>query len=59
MLRSIPLRLKLLAALVLPMLVVGGYLYVDITESIERRDVAAAQRQEVDAFQAVSELLAP
>jgi len=55
MLRSIPLRLKLVTALVLPMLVVGGYLYFDITESVERRDVAAAQRLEVDAFQAVSD----
>jgi predicted regulator of Ras-like GTPase activity (Roadblock/LC7/MglB family)/signal transduction histidine kinase len=58
MLRSIPLRLKLLTALVLPMLVVGGYLYVDIVGSLDHRSVAAAQRSEVDAHEAVSEYAA-
>ncbi|MEL6891147.1 MAG: ATP-binding protein, partial [Actinomycetota bacterium] len=56
MLRSIPLRLKLVAALILPMLVVAGYLYVDIDGALERRSVAAAQSDEVEAFQAVATL---
>ncbi|MEM1331922.1 MAG: ATP-binding protein [Actinomycetota bacterium] len=56
MLRSIPLRLKLVTALVLPMLVVAGYLWVDVADSTDRRDVAAAQADEVAAFRAVTEL---
>ncbi len=56
MLRSTPLRWKLVTALVVPMVVVGGYLAVDILDAVERRDVAAAQRSEVDTFEAVSEL---
>ncbi len=56
MLRSTPLRWKLVTALVIPMVVVGGYLTADILDAVERRDVAAAQRAEVDTFEAVSEL---
>jgi HAMP domain-containing protein len=53
-LRSIPLRLKLVAALVLPMLVVAGYLAVNVRSATEQRSVASQQQDEVDHFVAVA-----
>lgn len=55
-LRSIPLRLKLVAALVLPMLVVAGYLGVSIRNSIEQRSDAFAAQTEVNRFVAIASL---
>jgi signal transduction histidine kinase len=46
-LRSIPLRLKLVAALVLPMLIVAGLVAERVDESIDNRGIAS--RQEVEA----------
>lgn len=53
-LRSIPLRLKLVAALVLPMLVVAGYLGVNVRSATEQRSVASQQQDEVGRFVAVA-----
>ena len=53
-LRSIPLRLKLVAALVLPMLVVAGYLAVNIRTSMSERAAAQTQQEDVDRFVAVA-----
>jgi hypothetical protein len=40
-LRSIPLRLKLVAALVLPMLIVAGLVAERVDESIDNRGIAS------------------
>lgn len=53
-LRSIPLRLKLVAALVLPMLVVAGYLGVNVRSATEQRSVASHQQDEVGRFVSVA-----
>lgn len=53
-LRSIPLRLKLVAALVLPMLVVAGYLAINVRSATEQRSIASQEQAEVDHFVAVA-----
>lgn len=53
-LRSIPLRLKLVAALVLPMLVVAGYLGVNVRSATDQRSVASDQQAEVERFASVA-----
>lgn len=53
-LRSIPLRLKLVAALVLPMLVVAGYLGVNVRSATEQRSAASQQQDEVGRFVSVA-----
>lgn len=55
-LRSISLRWKLVVALVLPMLVVAGYLAVSIRTSTADRADARAQQEEVERFVAVASL---
>lgn len=55
-LRSISLRWKLVAALVLPMLVVAGYLAVSIRTSTADRAEARAESAEVERFVAVAAL---
>ena len=53
-LRSIPLRLKLVAALVLPMLVVAGYLALNVSSATADRAIAREQQSEVERFVAVA-----
>ena len=55
-LRSIPLRLKLVMALVIPLVVVAVYLSFSVAESMGQRRIAAEQNDEVSRFEAVASL---
>lgn len=53
LLRTLPLRTKLIAAMLLPLGVICGFLGVQITDAIDLRSNAQAQRAEIDRTQAV------
>lgn len=52
--RSIPLRLKLIAALLLPLLFVTVYLGIVVVGALDDRAVAERQTEEIDRFEAVA-----
>ena len=51
-----PLRVKLVAALILPVIVVAGYLALRVDGAFDARQVAARQETEIARFSTVSEL---
>lgn len=53
-LRSAPLRLKLIAALLLPLLVVAGFLAFGVNQALDQRGLAARQSDEVSRFEAAT-----
>lgn len=53
-LRSVPLRLKLIAALLLPLLVVAGFLAVGVDDALDQRGLASRQNDEVSRFEAAT-----
>lgn len=52
-LRTLPLRVKLIAAMLIPLAVVGGLLGVQVNSALDQRGNAQDQRAEIDRFQAV------
>ncbi|MEL6892006.1 MAG: ATP-binding protein [Actinomycetota bacterium] len=55
-LRSAPLRVKLVTALLLPVLVVLGYLGLRVNSAFDQRQNAQAQLEEVEVFTSISDL---